>query len=44
MYRCIGIHVESTDIQEKVYARFLPETLSSEVARLARDINSLSIV
>lgn len=34
----------STDITEKVYARFLPETLSSEVARLAGDINSLSIV
>lgn len=34
----------STDITEKVYARFLPETLSSEVARLAGDINPLSIV
>ena len=34
----------STDITEKVYARFLPETLSSEVVRLAGDINSLSIV
>lgn len=34
----------STDITEKVYARFLPEPLSAEVARLAGDINSLSIV
>lgn len=34
----------STDITEKVYARFLSETLSAEIARLARDINSLSIV
>ncbi len=34
----------STDITEKVYARFLPETLSVEIARLAWDINSLSIV
>lgn len=34
----------STDITEKVYARFLPETLSTEIARLAGDINSLSIV
>ena len=34
----------STDITEKVYARFLPETLSTEVARLAGDINSLSII
>lgn len=34
----------STGITEKVYARFLPETLSSEVARLAGDINPLSIV
>lgn len=33
----------STDITEKVYSKFLPETLSTEVARLAGDINSLSI-
>ena len=34
----------STDITEKVYAKFLPETLSTEVARLDGDLNSLSIV
>ena len=34
----------STDITEKVYARFLPETLSSEVARLTDDFASLEIV
>lgn len=33
----------STDITEKVYAKFLPETLSSEVARLSADLNSLGI-
>ena len=34
----------STDITEKVYACFLPETLSAEVVRLARDFNSMSII
>ena len=34
----------STDVTEKVYARFLPETLSSEVARLVGDFKALGIV
>ena len=34
----------STDVTEKVYARFLPETLSNEVARLTDDFASLEIV
>ena len=33
----------STDITEKVYARFLPETLSSEVERLSPTISSLTL-
>ena len=34
----------STDVTEKVYARFLPETLSNEVARLTEDFAALEIV
>ena len=34
----------STDVTEKVYARFLPETLSAEVARLKNDLASLEII
>ena len=34
----------STDVTEKVYARFLPETLSNEVARLTDDFAVLEIV
>ena len=34
----------STDVTEKVYARFLPETLSNEVARLTDDFASVEIV
>lgn len=34
----------STDVTEKVYAKFLPETLSAEVARLKEDFTSLEIV
>ena len=34
----------STDVTEKVYARFLPETLSSEVARLKDEFASLEII
>ena len=34
----------STDVTEKVYARFLPETLSNEVARLTDDFASFEIV
>ena len=34
----------STDVTEKVYAKFLPETLSAEVARLKEDFSSLEIV
>ena len=34
----------STDVTEKVYAKFLPETLSAEVARLKEDFASLEIV
>ena len=34
----------STDVTEKVYAKFLPETLSAEVARLKDDFASLEIV
>ena len=33
----------STDITEKVYAKFLPETLSGEVARLDPTISNLSL-
>ncbi|WP_283118450.1 tyrosine-type recombinase/integrase [Alistipes finegoldii] len=33
----------STDVTEKVYARFLPETLSAEVARLSDDFAALGI-
>lgn len=33
----------STDVTEKVYAKFLPETLASEVARLSEDISALHI-
>ena len=34
----------STDVTEKVYARFLPETLSSEEARLKDEYASLEII
>ena len=34
----------STDVTGKVYPRFLPETLSNEVARLTDDFASLEIV
>ncbi len=34
----------STDVTEKVYAHFLPETLSAEVARLREDFTSLEII
>ena len=34
----------STDVTEKVYAKFLSETLSAEVARLKEDFASLEIV
>ena len=34
----------STDVTEKVYARFLPETLSSEVARLKDELTPLEII
>ena len=34
----------STDVTEKVYARFLPETLSAEVAKLKEDYTSLDII
>ena len=33
----------STDITEKVYARFLPETLSAEVAKLSGELINLAI-
>ena len=33
----------STDITEKVYARFLPETLSAEVAKLSSELINLTI-
>ena len=33
----------STDITERVYAHFLPETLSSEVAKLSEDINKYAL-
>lgn len=33
----------STEITEKVYAQFLPETLSSEVERLAPTISEINI-
>lgn len=32
----------STDITEKVYARFLPETLSAEVAKLSGELINLT--
>lgn len=34
----------STDVTEKVYARFLPETLSAEVARLKDELTPLEII
>ncbi|MBC5614542.1 tyrosine-type recombinase/integrase [Bacteroides hominis] len=34
----------STDVTEKVYAHFLPETLSAEVARLREDFTLLEII
>lgn len=34
----------STDVTEKVYARFLPETLSAEVARLKEEFTSPKII
>lgn len=34
----------STDVTEKVYAKFLPETLSAEVARLKEDFAYLEIL
>lgn len=34
----------STDGTEKIYARFLPETLFSEVARLKDEFASLEII
>lgn len=34
----------STDVTEKVYARFLPETLSTEVARLKDEFKTLEII
>ena len=33
----------STDITEKVYARFLPETLSAEVVKLSGELINLTI-
>jgi integrase len=33
----------STDITEKVYAHFLPETLSSELNKLSGDLTKLEI-
>jgi len=33
----------STDVTEKVYARFLPETLSAEIAHLSDDFATLCI-
>ncbi len=33
----------STDITEKVYARFLPETLSSELNKLSDDLTKLEL-
>ena len=33
----------STDVTEKVYAKFLPETLSAEVAKLNGELTSLTI-
>lgn len=33
----------STDITEKVYARFLPETLSTELARLTNDMSKFEL-
>ena len=34
----------STDVTEKVYARFLPETLFAEVEKLKEDYTSLDII
>ena len=34
----------STDVTEKVYARFLPETLASEVSRLSVETDSLALM
>ena len=33
----------STDVTEKVYAKFLPETLSAEVAKLSGELINLTI-
>ena len=33
----------STDITEKVYAKFLPETLSAEIAKLDGELSNLTI-
>ena len=33
----------STDVTEKVYARFLPETLSAEIAKLSGELDNLTI-
>lgn len=33
----------STDVTEKVYARFLPETLSAEIAKLGGELSNLTI-
>lgn len=33
----------STDVTEKVYAKFLPETLSSEIAKLSGELDNLTI-
>jgi len=33
----------STDITEKVYAHFLPETLSSELNKLSGDLTKLEL-
>ena len=34
----------STDVTERVYARFLPETLASEVSRLSVETDSLALM
>jgi integrase len=34
----------STDITERVYAKFLPETLASEVSKLSADTDSLALM
>lgn len=33
----------STDVTEKVYAKFLPETLSAEIAKLDGELSNLTI-